>query len=31
MTVEKKLIFEKSKGFLQVEGIELDTGPHFLC
>ena len=31
MTVEKELILEKSKTFLQVEGIELDTGPHLLC
>ena len=30
MTVEKELILEKSKTFLQVEGIELNTGPHFM-
>ena len=31
MTVGKVKMFEKSKAFIQVEGIELDKGPHFLC
>ena len=27
----RNMAVEKSKTSLQVEGIELDTGPHFLC